>query len=152
MSCEVSLQQPAPDSPKIDKLLLVVAAALIDKDGRVLMTQRPQGKWLEGKWEFPGGKIEGGEVPEFALMRELREELGIETRPTCFSPIGFASHTYHDRHLHVLMPLYATRFWSGAPQGLEGQGLKWLHPSEMYGIDVIDADLPLISVLEDYLS
>jgi 8-oxo-dGTP diphosphatase len=148
MSCEAALRQPAPQAPKIDRLLLVAAAALIDPDGRILLSQRPKGKWLEGYWEFPGGKIEEGEVPEYALMRELKEELGIETRPSCFTPIGFASHFYEDRHTHVLMPLFACRFWESQPKGVEGQSLKWVRVQEMYQLDLIPADIPLLPQLE----
>ncbi len=152
MSCEAALQQPAPSAPDIKKQLLVVAAALIDSDGRVLCTQRPEGKWMEGLWEFPGGKVEEGEIPEYALMRELREELGIETRPGCFTPVSFISHTYADKGVHVLMPLFACRFWGGAPVACEGQGLKWMRPKDMPSLDFVPADIPLFSVLEDYLS
>lgn len=151
MSCELALQKPAPSSPKIEKQLLVVAAALIDQDGRVLCTQRPEGKWMEGLWEFPGGKVEKGEVPEYALMRELREELGIETRPTCFSPVSFISHTYEDKNVHVLMPLYACRFWDGIPESRENQNMKWVRPNDMPSIDFVPADKPLFPVLRDYI-
>lgn len=151
MSCKTAHQQPAPQPPQIDHLLLVAAAALIDADGRILITQRPKEKWLAGYWEFPGGKIERGEVPEYALMRELREELNIETRPSCFTPVAFASHTYEDRNTHVLMPLFACRFWHGTPSAQEGQTLKWVHMPEMYHMNLIPADIPLLPLLEIYL-
>ncbi len=151
MSCEQALESPAPDSPPIQKKLIVVAAALIDQDGAVLCTQRPKGKWLEGQWEFPGGKVEEGEVPEFALMRELREELAIETRPTCFTPLSFISHIYEDKNTHVLMPLYACRVWKGTPRGAEGQNMKWVKPNDMHKMDFVEADIPLFSVLRDYI-
>lgn len=151
MSCEQALENPAPVSPEIEKKLLVVAAALIDQDGRILCTQRPEGKWLEGQWEFPGGKVEEGEVPEFALMRELKEELGIETRPSCFTPLSFISHVYKDKKTHVLMPLFACRFWNGTPQSIEGQNMKWVRPKDMYEMDFVEADKPLFPVLRDYI-
>ncbi len=151
MSCESALELPAPHPPLIQKHILVVAAALIDSDGRVLCTQRPEGKWLAGQWEFPGGKVEQNELPEFALMRELREELGIETRPTCFMPISFISHIYEDKKTHVLMPLYACRAWDGTPQAKEGQGMKWARPQEMYQMDFVEADKPLFNVLSEYV-
>ncbi|MCB9965113.1 MAG: (deoxy)nucleoside triphosphate pyrophosphohydrolase [Rhodospirillales bacterium] len=150
-SCEQALLNPVPEAPVIERVLLVVAAALIDVDGRVLCAQRPAGKWMAGQWEFPGGKLEEGETPEYALVRELREELGIETRPTCFTPIGFASHTYEDKKLHLLMPLYACRFWQGTPVPCEQQNLKWLRPQEMYQKPFVPADQPLFPVLEAYL-
>ena len=152
MSCEQALELPPPVSPEINKKILVVAAALIDQDGRVLCTQRPKGKWLEGQWEFPGGKVEEEEIPEFALMRELREELGIETRPSCFTPLSFISHIYEDKGVHVLMPLYACRFWDGVPQGKEGQSMKWVFPKDMPNMDFVEADKQLFSVLRDYIS
>jgi 8-oxo-dGTP diphosphatase len=151
MSCETALQTAPPSAPDIETFFQVAAAALIDPDNRILITQRPAGKWMEGYWEFPGGKIEPGEVPEFALMRELREELGIETRPSCFSPIAFASHTYEDKKTHVLMPLYACRFWHGTPRGAEGQALKWVNVPELYQIGLLPADVPLIPLIENYL-
>ncbi len=126
-------------------LLLVAAAALIDKDGRVLVAQRPEGKAMAGLWEFPGGKIKDGETPEFALCRELEEELGIDARECCFTPIAFASHSYEA--FHLLMPLYICRMWRGNPMPREGQAVKWVRPNELYGLAMPDADVPLISQL-----
>ncbi|MBI4031771.1 MAG: (deoxy)nucleoside triphosphate pyrophosphohydrolase [Proteobacteria bacterium] len=131
------------------KVVHVVAAALIDSDGRVLLAQRPEGKKMAGLWEFPGGKVDAGEIPEYALMRELREELGIETRPCCFAPAGFASHSYEE--FHLLMPLFSCRIWQGAPQPREGQALKWVFPEDMYGYPMPPADIPLVAQLLELL-
>ncbi|HNQ91776.1 MAG TPA: 8-oxo-dGTP diphosphatase MutT [Alphaproteobacteria bacterium] len=131
------------------KIVLVAAAALLDRKKRVLVAQRPEGKAMAGLWEFPGGKIEAGEVPEYALMRELREELGIETRPCGMAPVGFASHTYPD--FHLIMPLFAIRVWNGEPTPKEGQSLQWLAVQELYSLPMPDADKPLISQLEAML-
>lgn len=148
ISCEEALDLPRPTcAPK--RTVFVVAAALIDADGRVLMAQRPEGKSMAGLWEFPGGKMEQGETPEFALMREIEEELGVETRPCCYTPIGMASHGYDD--FHLIMPLYACRVWRGEPQMHEHAGLKWMFPHEMYALPMPEADLPLIPQLETYL-
>ena len=149
MDCACALDLPRPTPPGLP-LVVGVAVVLIDADGRVLVAQRPEGKALAGKWEFPGGKLEVGEPPEFALMRELAEELGIETRPTCFTPIGFASYAYET--FHLLMPLFACRTWRGTPTGLEGQAVKWVRPQELYAIDMPPADIPLIPQLLDYLA
>ena len=143
--CSQALDLPPPVQP-VKRILLVAAAALIDADGRVLLAQRPVGKSMAGLWEFPGGKLHEGETPEYALMRELREELGIETRPTCFSPVAFASHGYDD--FHLLMPLFACRFWRGLPTPREGQVLQWLKPVEMYRLPMPAADTPLIDQLQ----
>jgi 8-oxo-dGTP diphosphatase len=131
------------------KLLLVSAVVLIDPDGRVLLTQRPEGKSMAGLWEFPGGKIEPGETPEEALIRELQEELGIDTWQSCLAPLSFASHSYDD--FHLLMPVFACRKWQGIPQSREGQAMKWVWPKAMKGIPMPPADLPLIAVLRDWL-
>ena len=131
------------------KLILVVAVALVDVDGRVLVGQRPEGKALAGLWEFPGGKIEPGERPEVALIRELREELGIAVEEACLAPLTFASHAYADTHL--LMPLYICRRWEGIAQPQEGQALRWLHPAELRHIAMPPADAPLIPALLDLL-
>ncbi|MDO5528380.1 MAG: 8-oxo-dGTP diphosphatase MutT [Paracoccus sp. (in: a-proteobacteria)] len=131
------------------KLVLVAAVALIDTDGRLLLTRRPEGKPMAGKWEFPGGKVEQGETPEAALIRELREELGIDTWSSCLAPLTFASHAYPD--FHLLMPLFACRKWSGSPRPVEGQELAWAHPSRLGDYDMLPADLPLIPILRDWL-
>lgn len=131
------------------KTVLVSAVALIDRDGRVLLTQRPEGKSMAGLWEFPGGKIEAGETPEHALIRELQEELGIDTWASCLAPLTFASHSYDD--FHLLMPLFACRKWEGIPQPREGQTLKWVMPSELRDYPMPAADIPLIPVLRDWL-
>ncbi len=126
-------------------LLHVVAAALIDADGRVLVAQRPEGKHLAGQWEFPGGKIEPGESPEAALVRELEEELGIGVHQSCLAPAGFASHAYDDFQLVLL--LFAIRKWQGVPRGMAGQGVRWVRPPELFGLDMPPADRPLLGLL-----
>ena len=131
------------------KIVLVAAVALIDPDGRVLLAQRPEGKSMAGLWEFPGGKVEPGETPEVALIRELEEELGINTWASCLAPLTFASHAYED--FHLLMPLFACRKWEGVPQGREGQALKWVRPLDMKNYPMPPADLPLIPILRDWL-
>ncbi len=129
------------------KLVLVVACALIDPDGRVLIAQRPEGKKMAGLWEFPGGKIEPGERPEATLIRELREELGIEVQEACLAPLTFASHAYED--FTLLMPLWVCRRWSGTPRGVEGQALKWVSPKRLREFPMPPADEPLIPALID---
>lgn len=131
------------------KLTLVVACALIDADNRVLIAQRPEGKQLAGLWEFPGGKLEKGETPEECLIRELREELGIETQVACLAPLTFASHTYDD--FHLLMPLYVCRRFSGIPEPREAQALKWVKPNRLRDYPMPPADAPLIPFLVDLL-
>ncbi len=131
------------------KTLLVVAVALIDADGRVLLAQRPPGKSLAGLWEFPGGKVEPGEVPEAALIRELHEELGIDTWSSCLAPLTFASHSYPD--FHLLMPLFACRRWQGMPQAREGQTLAWVRANALKDYPMPPADIPLIPILRDWL-
>jgi 8-oxo-dGTP diphosphatase len=131
------------------RLVLVVAAALIDADGRVLLAQRPKGKALEGLWEFPGGKIDVGEAPEEALIRELKEELGITIKADCLAPLTFASHGYDD--FHLLMPLYVCRRWDGFIQPLDEQALKWVRPKDLRAYQMPPADAPLIPHLEDLL-
>lgn len=131
------------------RLVLVAAVALIDPDGRVLLAQRPAGKAMAGLWEFPGGKLEPGETPEAALIRELHEELGIDTWASCLAPLTFASHAYDD--FHLLMPLYACRRWAGIVQPREGQALAWARPAEMARYPMPAADLPLVATLRDWL-
>ena len=131
------------------RILTVVAVALVDVDGRVLIAQRPPGKQLAGLWEFPGGKLEPGERPEEGLIRELREELGIEVKPACLAPLTFASHAYDD--FHLLMPLFVCRRWEGFVQAREGQGLKWVKPKDMRNYPMPPADEPLIPHLLDLL-
>ncbi len=130
-------------------ITLVVACALVDADRRVLIAQRPQGKQLAGLWEFPGGKIEPGETPEAALIRELREELDIETQQACLAPLSFASHTYDDWHL--MMPLYVCRKWQGTPLAREHSQLKWVRPQMLREYPMPPADEPLIAPLCDLL-
>ncbi len=130
-------------------IVLVSAVALVDIDDRVLLAQRPAGKSMAGMWEFPGGKVERGETPEAALIRELHEELGIETWDSCLAPLAFASHGYAD--FHLLMPLYVCRRWQGIVTPREGQRLRWLRPAEMADIPMPPADLPLIPILRDWL-
>ena len=129
--------------------ILVAAVALIDGDGRILIAQRPPGKSLAGLWEFPGGKVEPGETPEVALIRELREELGIEVEEACLGPFTFASHSYDS--FHLLMPLYLCRVWSGTPSPREGQALKWVTPQQLGDYPMPPADLPLVVMLRDFL-
>ena len=124
------------------KLVLVVACALIDPDGRVLLAQRPEGKALAGLWEFPGGKLEPGERPEAALIRELDEELGIAVKEACLAPLTFASHAYDD--FHLLMPLYICRRWEGFVTSKEGQNLAWVRPNKLRDYPMPAADIPLI--------
>lgn len=131
------------------KLLLVVAAALIDADGRVLIAQRPQGRAHAGLWEFPGGKVEAGERPEAALIRELAEELGIKVEEACLAPLTFASHAYSD--FHLLMPLYVCRRWQRLVAAREGQSLKWAWPADLRNYPMPPADAPLIPALIELL-
>jgi len=131
------------------KLVLVAACALVDPDGRVLIAQRPEGKSMAGLWEFPGGKVEPGELPEQSLIRELQEELGITVKPECLAPLTFASHTYPD--FHLLMPLYVCRRWEGFVEAREKQGLKWVRPNDLRNYPMPPADEPLISHLTTLL-
>ncbi len=147
-SCRDALDKPRPEKSGLP-ILTVAAAALVDVDGRVLIAQRPEGKSMTGLWEFPGGKLEEGESPEHALMRELSEELGIETRPCCFYPLTFTSHMYEK--FNLLMPLYVCRVWSGIPQSKEGQALKWVKPLDLYDQALLPADVPMIPALIDML-
>jgi 8-oxo-dGTP diphosphatase len=130
-------------------ILLVSAVALVDADDRVLLARRPAGKPMAGLWEFPGGKLHEGETPEAALIRELREELAIDTVESCLAPIAFASHTYDD--FHLLMPLFVCRVWHGMPQPREGQELAWVRPRDMNKYPMPPADTPLVAMLRDVL-
>ena len=139
---------PEPEAaPK--PLVLVAACALIDPDGRVLLAQRPEGKTMAGLWEFPGGKVEPGETPEACLIRELHEELGINTWESCLAPLTFASHAYAT--FHLLMPLYACRKWAGTAVSREGQALAWAAPSALRDYPMPPADIPLVAILRDWL-
>ncbi|MGH1405989.1 MAG: 8-oxo-dGTP diphosphatase MutT [Rhodomicrobiaceae bacterium] len=131
------------------RILHVVACALIDRDGRVLLAERPKGRSMEGLWEFPGGKIEEGETPEKALIRELNEELGIDTSENCLAPFTFASHSYEE--FHLLMPLYICRKWKGQIIGKEEQNLKWVKPNKLTDYPMPPADVPLVAMLRDFL-
>ena len=131
------------------KTVLVSAVALIDSDGRVLLARRPEGKSMAGLWEFPGGKVETGETPEAALIRELEEELGINTWQSCLAPLTFASHAYEN--FHLLMPLFACRKWQGIPQPREKQSLKWVRKQDLRSYPMPAADIPLIPILYDWL-
>ena len=133
----------------MSKLVLVVACALVDVDMRVLLAQRPEGKAMAGLWEFPGGKIDPGETPEAALIRELREELDIETKSACLAPLTFASHAYDD--FHLLMPLFICRRWWGTPRAREGQNLKWVRAKDLRDYPMPEADLPLLPALREVL-
>ncbi len=130
-------------------VLLVVAAALVDADGRVLVTRRPEGKAMAGLWEFPGGKVGPGETPEAALVRELHEELGIDTETSCLAPFTFASHAYDS--FHLLMPLYLCRRWHGRITPREGQATRWMRPVRLGDLPMPPADRPLVAMLRDWL-
>lgn len=149
MNCLEALSKPRDPKPAGLPVLLVVAVALVDADNNILLAQRPEGKSMAGLWEFPGGKLNDGETPEFALCRELEEELGIEARECCFAPLGFASHSYDD--FHLMMPLYVCRMWKGDPQPKEGQTLAWVAPQDLTKYDMPAADIPLIYQIQDRL-
>jgi 8-oxo-dGTP diphosphatase len=148
-----AVETPAPEpvraGPAGKTLLLVAACALVDSDNRVLLARRPEGKKMAGLWEFPGGKLQPGETPEQALIRELREELGIDVAEACLAAFAFASHDYE--RFHLLMPLYLCRRWKGTPAGLEGQALAWVPPRRLAEYDMPPADKPLIPLLRDFL-
>ena len=131
------------------KTVLVVAVALVDPDGRVLIAKRPEGKAMAGLWEFPGGKVRDGELPEEALVRELNEELGIDITESCLAPLSFSSHVYDD--FHLLMPLYVCRVWKGMVSPREGQEVKWVRPVRLGDYPMPPADKPLVAMLRDLL-
>jgi 8-oxo-dGTP diphosphatase len=149
------MAEAAPTNLAHTNMLLVSAVALIDRDGRVLLAQRPEGKPMARLWEFPGGKIEPGETPETALIRELDEELGINTAASCLAPLSFASHSYgasdNRAAFHLLMMLYVCRRWQGSPKPIEGGALKWVRPQQLRDYPMPDADIPLIAALQDLL-
>ena len=130
-------------------VLTVAVGILIDNGGRVLVTRRKTGTHQGGLWEFPGGKVEAGETPEAALIRELGEELGIDTAESCLAPLSFASHAYDD--FHLLMLVYVCRKWKGTPRQMEGNELAWVRPARLRDYEMPPADLPLIPVLQDLL-
>jgi 8-oxo-dGTP diphosphatase len=144
-------EAPAPDaaSPDAKPLLLVAACALVDVDGRVLLARRPEGKKMAGLWEFPGGKMNPGETPEAALIRELKEELGIDVAAACLAPFAFASHDYEG--FHLLMPLFVCRRWTGTPKPRENQTLAWVRAAKLTEYEMPPADKPLIPLLRDFL-
>lgn len=145
-SClEAEARIARPDVP----VVLVAAVALIDVDGRILLGQRPKGKQMAGLWEFPGGKVEAGETPEGALVRELDEELGIDISESCLAPLTFASHAYEE--FHLLMPLYLCRIWKRNPTSKEGQALKWVRLEKFDAYPMPPADIPLVAILRDFL-
>lgn len=149
MGCIEALEQPRPDKPSGLPLLLVAAVCLVNTKEEILLAKRPEGKSMAGLWEFPGGKVKEGESPEFALTRELAEELDIETRECCFAPLGFASHSYDD--FHLMMPLYVCRMWKGEPKPVEGQELAWVKPNDLAKYEMPEADIPLIYQIQDRL-
>lgn len=143
------MQITEADKMASSAIQLISAVALIDCDGRVLLAERPEGKIFAGYWEFPGGKIETGETPEAALVRELDEELGVDTKDSCLAPLGFVSHPY-DTH-HMVLLLYVCRKWSGRPQPKEGGQLKWVAPARLRDFEMPPANKELISVIQDLL-
>lgn len=146
--CGEPLPYDLPEFPNA-RVVTVVAGILIDDQNRVLLAQRPAGKALAGLWEFPGGKIETGETPEYALVRELKDELGVVTCTDCLQPVTFASHAYDD--FHLLMPVFAIRKWRYEPKGLEGQQLAWVARGDLKNYAMPAADVPLVPVLFEYL-
>src|SRR6516165_2372774 len=146
---DISTSMPATAADASPPIVLVAAVALVDVDGRVLLAQRPAGKTMAGLWEFPGGKVDTGETPEAALIRELAEELGLDVTASCLAPLTFASHSYPD--FHLLMPLYVCRKWSGIPAAREGQRLAWVWPARLADYPMPPADVPLVAALRDLL-
>jgi 8-oxo-dGTP diphosphatase len=146
---DIFQSMPTTEAKSQRPLVLVSAVALVDIDGRILLAQRPAHKSMGGLWEFPGGKIEAGESPEAALIRELQEELDINTSESCLAPLSFASHAYDD--FHLLMMLFVCRRWHGQPRPVEGGALKWVRPNQLRDYPMPPADIPLIPVLRDLL-
>ncbi|MFC3712215.1 (deoxy)nucleoside triphosphate pyrophosphohydrolase [Sphingoaurantiacus capsulatus] len=140
---------PGDEPPSGLPIVLVSAVALVDADGRVLVAQRPEGKHLAGLWEFPGGKVEPGEPPELALVRELKEELGIDTAASCLAPCGFVSHAYEK--FHLVMLIFACRKWNGRPVGQQGQPLRWVRVPDLFKLDMPPADRPVLGLLQALL-
>ncbi len=140
---------PTTEAEPARPIVLVAAVALVDRDGRVLIAKRPAGKAMAGLWEFPGGKVDAGETPETALIRELDEELGIQVPARCLAPLTFASHAYDE--FHLLMPLYVCRNWDGIVAAREGQDLKWVRPVRLGDHDMPPADAPLVAMVRDLL-
>ena len=140
---------PTTEAEPARPIVLVAAVALVDRDGRVLIAKRPEGKAMAGLWEFPGGKVDAGETPEAALIRELDEELGIQVPARCLAPLTFASHAYDE--FHLLMPLYVCRNWDGIVAAREGQDLKWVRPVRLGDYDMPPADAPLVAMVRDLL-
>ncbi len=147
MGCHEALKSETP--AKNLKSVLVAAVILVDHDRRILLAQRPEGKALAGLWEFPGGKVEENETPEVALCRELQEELGIKTAPSCLAPLTFASHSYDS--FHLLMPVYICRVWEGTPKPLEDQKLAWVRSENIEEYDMPPADIPLIPFIKEWV-
>jgi len=145
----IGVADDAPPGRTVPRTVVVAACALIDSDGRILLARRPEGRSMAGLWEFPGGKLEPGETPEQALIRELREELGVDVSQACLAPFTFASHGYGD--FHLLMPLYLCRRWKNVPQPREGQSLAWVRPERLADYPMPEADKPLVPMLRDYL-
>ena len=143
------ISDSAPKPPTGLPIVTVVAVALLDADGRILLSQRPSGKTMSGLWEFPGGKVELGETPEAALLRELTEELDLKLQVSCLAPLTFTSHSYEN--FHLLMPLYVCRQWNGKPQPREGQKLAWVRAQDLKNYPLLPADIPLIPFLRDLL-
>ena len=146
--CGQEIPEILPPNPQ-KKIVTVAAAALIDTEGKILITQRPEGKAMAGLWEFPGGKLEPGETPEYALCRELREELDIKTAEGCLYPLTFTSHSYET--FHLFMPLYVLRQWEGTPTLKEHAAMAWVDPVDLYNYAMPEADKPLIPALIEYV-
>jgi 8-oxo-dGTP diphosphatase len=147
--CWAAGERTAKERGAARPVVLVAAAALVDVDGRVLIARRPEGKSMAGLWEFPGGKVQLGETPEAALIRELQEELAVDTKSSCLAPLAFASHAYED--FHLLMPLFVCRVWQGTPSPQEGQDLAWVRPARLSDYPMPPADEPLVALLHDFL-